>query len=244
MDRSILTRPAPEPDDILRYGELPEQVADVWLPSGETAKPLLVFIHGGFWRAKYDRTHTRNLGAALREEGWPVASLEYRRVAGEPDGYTEDIRTALSVVPERLPGTGVIVAGHSAGGHLALWAAAACPPPGLLGTVALAPVADLGAADKAAIGDGAVAEFLGSPAAQRPDLDPVSLPSPASPVTLVHGDADTGVPPGLSRSYVDTHRRARLVVLPGMAHFELIDPLSPAWPAVLAELTALSGRAG
>lgn len=239
MDRSILTRPAPEPDTTVRYGEGPEQVADAWLPPA-TGRPLVVFVHGGFWRARYDRTHTRPLCAALRNAGWPVAAIEYRRVAGQPGRYTEDVAAALADVPPRLPGKGVVLAGHSAGGHLALWAASACAPPDLLGTLALAPVADLRAADEAGLGEGAVREFLGADPATRPDLDPVRLRTPGSPVVLVHGAADTGVPPAQSESYVEAHPAARLVLLAGMAHFELIDPDSPAWPSVLAELEGLT----
>ncbi|NKQ59188.1 alpha/beta hydrolase [Amycolatopsis sp. K13G38] len=239
MDRSILARQGPLPDRTVCYGDLSENVADAWLPAGETTKPLVVFLHGGFWRARYDRTHTRVLCAALRDAGWPVASLEYRRVAGKPDYYTEDIRSALSVVPGQMPGRGVVVAGHSAGGQLALWVASTCPPQGLAGTLALAPVADLAAADQARLGDGAVAEFLGARARDRPDLDPALLPSPDGPVVVIHGDADTAVPVSLSASYVDANPAAKLVVLPGVAHFELIDPGSATWPAVVAGLEAL-----
>ncbi|WP_236788203.1 alpha/beta hydrolase [Amycolatopsis sp. GM8] len=227
MDRSILSRPGPEPDREMRYGPLAEHVADVWLPA-ETGRPRVVLIHGGFWRPRYDRTHTRNLAAALRDAGWPVTSIEYRREPGNPDAYTDDIRLALQAVDAE----DVVLAGHSAGGQLALWAAVTCPPPGLLGTVALAPVADLVRAHDERLGDGAVAEFLGGPPANRPDLDPVRLPAPAGPVILVHGADDTGVPPSQSQSYVDAHATAELVLLPGMAHFELVDPHSGAWPDV------------
>ncbi|MFF5988524.1 alpha/beta hydrolase family protein [Prauserella flavalba] len=236
MDRSILTRPTPEPDEELRYGG---QVADVWLPV-TTGKPLIVLVHGGFRRAEYDRTHIRVLCRALRDAGWPVAAPEYRRVAGNPGQTVADIRTALSVLPERLPANGLVLMGHSAGGHLALWAASTCPPRGLLGVIALAPVADLAAAHEAHLDDGAVADFLGGAPSARPDLDPRLLDAPPCPVVLVHGRDDTLVPVTQSRSYAATHPGARLVVLPGIQHFEPIDPSSTAWPAVLAELKGLS----
>ncbi|GAA4657687.1 MULTISPECIES: alpha/beta hydrolase [Amycolatopsis] len=240
MDRSILGRPGPDPDEVVRYGASPDQAADIWRPR-EVRHPALVLIHGGFWRPRYDRTHTRPMAAALRAEGWPVASLEYRREPGNPDACTEDVKRALEFLPGELPGEGVVLAGHSAGGHLALWVAVTCPPAGLLGTVALAPVADLRQADDANLGDGAVRAFLGGPAETRPDLDPVRLDEPAAPVALVHGTEDTGVPSSVSKSYVDSHPRVRLVLLPGIAHFELIDPESAAWPRVLRELEA-AGR--
>jgi acetyl esterase/lipase len=241
VDRSILARPGPEPDQNLRYGAGADHAVDAWLPSSAEERPLVIVVHGGFWRAEYDRTHTRPMCAALRDAGWPVAAIEYRRVAGDPDATADDIREALAWVPGQLPGTRIVVLGHSAGGHLALWLAATCPPADLAGTLALAPVADLAAAHSARLSNGAVAEFLGGPPSLRPDLDPMLLGQPAGAVTLIHGADDTTVPPALSRSYAGTHPHVRLVELPGTAHFELIDPASRAWPTVRSELDRLSG---
>jgi pimeloyl-ACP methyl ester carboxylesterase len=246
MDRSILTAPAPEPDRTLRYGAGPDHVADAWLPARE-GRPLVVLIHGGFWRAEHDRKHTRRMAAALRDAGWPVASLEYRREAGRPDVYTADIRLALTEVPPLMAQAlgwrpaPIVLAGHSAGGHLALWAAATCPPPGLGGVLALAPVADLAAADAAGLGKGAVTDFLGGSARTRPDLDPRSLPRVSVPVVLVHGAADPVVPLEQSKSYLRSHPAARLTTVPGTGHFELIDPATGAWPHVVAELASFGG---
>lgn len=239
MDRSILSRPGPEPDQTLRYGDGADHVVDAWLPSSTGDRPLVIVIHGGFWRAEYDRTHTRIMCAALRDAGWPVASIEYRRMAGCPDASSDDIREAVTRVPAQLPGTGVVVLGHSAGGHLALWLASTCPPADLVGILALAPVADLVAAHSAGLSNGAVAEFLGGPPGLRPDLDPLLLSQPTGAVTLIHGTDDTVVPSAISRSYVHTHPEARLVELTGTAHFELIDPASHAWPTVQSELEDL-----
>jgi acetyl esterase/lipase len=237
VDRSILSRPGPEPDEALSYGDGPDHAVDAWLPEVK-GRPLVVMIHGGFWRAEYDRVHTRIMCAALRDAGWPVAAIEYRRNAGRPDDYLDDIKAAVAQLPGQLPGAddGLVVIGHSAGGHLALWLASTCPPPGLRGTLALAPVADLAAADAARLGNGAVEEFLGGPASSRPDLDPVRLGPPAGAVTIVHGADDPSVPVDLSRSYVQPHPEARLVELPDTEHFEVVDPLSAAWPTVVAEL--------
>lgn len=235
MSSAILTQPGPEPDRELRYGADPDHVADVWLPA-TSGRPLVVLIHGGFWRPRYDRRHTRVMSAALRDAGWPVVALEYRRAPGNPDDTTADLQAALPEISRELPSAGTVLIGHSAGGHLALWTAVTCPPPGLLGTVALAPVANLAAAYDADLGSGAVGDFLGGPAAARPDLDPMLLPGPAGPVVLVHGDQDDNVPLSQSVSYVGAHPDAKLVALANIAHFELIDPASTAWPTVLAEL--------
>jgi len=214
--RSILDRPGPEP------------TGDLFVPAtGVPRLGRLALIHGGFWRPSYDRIHLRPMAAALRDLGWEVVSLEYRRVPGDPDETVQDVRSALSAVAPD------VIAGHSAGGHLALWAAATLR----LKAVALAPVADLRMAEELDLGGGAVPAFLGGPSDQRPDLDPIELPP--SGATLIHGSLDSIVPIGLSRAYVKAHPDSRLVELAGTAHFELIDPLSDAWPIVIQELQRL-----
>ncbi|UCM88202.1 alpha/beta hydrolase [Streptomyces marincola] len=247
-DRSVLGRQAPPPPLTLRYGEGPDHVADAW-PGGPGAaeRPLVVLVHGGFWRPAYDRTHTRPMAAALRDAGWTTLSVEYRRQPGAPEATTADLLTALARLPGELAAAGapfdgsLLLAGHSAGGHLALWAAAAHPPPRLAGTLALAPVADLRLAHRLGLDDGAVGDFLGGPPDGAAALDPVRLPAPAAPVVLLHGTEDIRVPPRVGDSYAAAHPATRLVRVPGAGHFELIDPLSAAWPLVTAALAGPGG---
>ncbi|MCW6003019.1 alpha/beta hydrolase [Micromonospora sp. CPCC 205371] len=139
--RAVLTRAVPPPDGTVRYGQHPDQIADVRLPpngSGRTF-PLVVVVHGGFWRAQWDRAHIGPLAAALARLGYPVAQLEYRRT-GQPGGgwpgTFADIVAAVGALPGLMALDGPpILLGHSAGGHLALWysAVAALGPalPGL-----------------------------------------------------------------------------------------------------------------
>jgi acetyl esterase/lipase len=235
-DRSVLTRSAPEPDEVRRYGGGSDQVVEVFHGDGRAAgHPLIALIHGGFWRPGYVRTHLRPLAVALREEGRTVVSMEYRREPGVPDASTDDVRAALAVAAG-LTGGSVVVAGHSAGGHLALWAAAAAPAAGLLGTVALAPVADLVAAHHASLGDGAVRDFLGGTPDGRPDLDPVRLATPDTPIWIVHGEQDAIVPVAQAYRYREAHPSAGVDVVPMAGHFALIDPLGPAWTTVRGRL--------
>lgn len=235
-DDSVLSLPAPEPATV-RWGDGVGAVADVREGSG--GGPLLVLLHGGFWRPSYDRTHTRPMTAALAELGWAVAAPEYRREPGNPDATITDVRRALAALPELVGGHDgrVVVAGHSAGGHLALWAAAAAPPPGLVRTVPLAALADLALAEALGLGAGAVPAFLGGPAASRPDLDPAVGPEPSGAVVLVHGANDRVVPTAVARSYTDRHPGTSLVEVAGAGHFALIDPRSPAWHTVVRALT-------
>src|SRR5688572_24932971 len=88
--REVLTRPAPAPDLTLRYGDHPDHVIDLRLPTDGAAgpgRPLVVFLHGGFWRAAFDRSHAGPLAADLAGRGYPVAVVEYRRVGQEGGGW-------------------------------------------------------------------------------------------------------------------------------------------------------------
>ncbi|ROT34320.1 S9 family peptidase [Micromonospora sp. HM5-17] len=257
--RSVLDRPAPPPDAQVRYGDHPDQVADLRTPAPGPPRPLVVVIHGGFWRAEYDRRHTGPLAADLAARGYPVAQLEYRRT-GQPGGgwpgTLDDVAHGVTAVPAlaraALPADRVapgppILLGHSAGGHLALWYATRAGAD-LRGVLALAPVADLTEAYRRDLDGGAVAALLGGGPDDVPEryaaADPARRPPPAVPVRIVHGRRDQQVPVELSVGYASLARRAgadlRLVELPDCEHFGLIDPLSAAWTAVIAGLHSLT----
>lgn len=241
-DDSVLAREAPEPDVVLAWGPGPEDLGEVQL--GGDDKPLVMVIHGGFWRPAYDRRHLRTTIHALAAAGYTTCAPEYRRLPGRPDAACEDVRVALRVLPVELRGRHdgrVVVVGHSAGGHLALWAASAAPAAGLVGTVALAPVADLAAADRDRVGDDAVEAFLGGPASTRTDLDPTRRVSSAHSVVILHGLEDRIVPPALSESYVAAHPSATLMTVPDAGHYDLIDPWSASWGLVLAAIGGVAG---
>jgi acetyl esterase/lipase len=260
----VLTRPAPTPSSTIRYGELPDHVADVWLPAavGRDGAPpdLVLVIHGGFWRSGYGRSIAGPMCAALAEQGYVAAAIEYRRTGAkgaEAGGWpmtADDVRLAVESLPSLVgTATGVtanrtLLVGHSAGGHLALWAGSQATVARLAGVVSLGGVCDLARADELGLGAqrdrGAVAALLGGSLAEQPEryaaADPTRLPPPPVPVTLIHGVEDRIVPVELSRRYA-AHVTAAggqvtLVELPGVEHFGPIDPLSGAWPTVLAAL--------
>ncbi|NEK87890.1 alpha/beta fold hydrolase [Blastococcus saxobsidens] len=245
-DRSVLELPAPEPDAVLAYGPDPDHVADVRFATvPANGRPVLVFLHGGFWRPQFDRLHLRPVTAALAAAGWTTVAPEYRRVPGRPDLMVDDVRAALAAVgtaPElaALPDRRFVLVGHSAGGHLALLAAATLGADGPVGTVALAPVADLEVAQQLDLGDGAVRAFLGADAVERPDLDPALLAAPRGPVRLVHGTSDAIVPVTVSEAYLCRQPAGRLLPVPG-GHFTVIDPCGPGWTTVLAALDEVGG---
>ncbi|MCO5995246.1 alpha/beta hydrolase [Actinoallomurus rhizosphaericola] len=268
----VLTRRASAPDATVAYGDLPDQVADVRFPrnGAGAAAPLVVIVHGGFWRARYDRAHTGPMADDLAARGFATASVEYRRVGQEGGGWPgtfDDVARAVDAVPALAAGVvpggigDVVLLGHSAGGHLALWAASrarlpACAPwrlpaaPPLRGVLALAPVAALELASRQGLSDGAADDLLGGPAGDLPErtalADPLALLPSSIPSVLVHGTADEDVPVGQSRRYADAARAAgdpcARIELPGIGHLALIDPLSGAWPTVLDALTGLLGR--
>lgn len=244
-DLSVLTRAARAPDEVIAYGPLPEHVADIRFGAeGAAGRPLVLIVHGGFWRPLYDRAHTGPMAEAIADAGWTVASTEYRRTPGRPDDTLNDVAEALKLLPSRVSRHSghVVLLGHSAGGHLVLWLSVARRAPELIGTLALAPAADLQLAHDLNLGDGAVRAFLGAEPKDRVDADPRRLPSPQIPATVIHGEKDVVVRPAVAESYVAAHPGVRLVRLAGVGHFAPIDPLSGAWVTTMDELQALSRR--
>ncbi|MGC5018898.1 alpha/beta hydrolase family protein [Micromonospora sp. DT47] len=256
--RAVLTRPAPPPDLTVAYGDHPDQLVDLRRPAGDgPVRPLVAVLHGGFWRAEYDRAHTGPLAAALAGLGWPVAQLEYRRT-GQPGGgwpgTLTDVLAGVAALPalaaRALPGRVAagppLLLGHSAGGHLALYVAAHAPA-AVAGVLALAPVADLAEAYRLDLDSGAVAALLGGGPTDHPDryaaADPRTLVPLRPRTVIVHGLRDRQVPATVSRSFVTAARAAgsdvTLVELPECEHFGLIDPDSAAWPQVRAALQSL-----
>ncbi|WP_210407848.1 S9 family peptidase [Allokutzneria sp. NRRL B-24872] len=242
--REVLSRPAPGPDSSVTYGEHPDHVADLWFPRGDGPFPVAVVIHGGFWRAEYDRVHARPMCVALREAGYLVCAPEYRRTGAEggwPATF-DDTGAWLEALPElvgpRADTSRVALIGHSAGGHLALWAATRAE---VRGVVSLAGVCDLELASRRRLDNDAVGVLLGGTPESVPDryevADPMRLTPTEVRTVLLHGDADDIVPVEASRTYAaQAGPLCELRELPGTGHFAVIDPLSTAWPEVLRAL--------
>lgn len=262
--RAILIEPAPPADHKIAYGSDPLQFGELRLPKGVGPHPVVVFIHGGCWLSQYNLKYTGHLGAALAEAGVATWSIEYRRVGDAGGGWPgtfEDVasgadyaQTLAKTYPLDL--NRVVVAGHSAGGHLALWIAARknLPkghplhpknPVPLRGVVSIAGVADL-RKTVAACGDAIEKLMGGAPS------DQASRYSQASPIDLlplgvkqiiVHGEVDKTVPLSMATEYAEAAKTKgddmKLVVIEKAAHFEVVDPKSFAWPAVREAILSL-----
>ena len=241
------------------YGDHPSQYGELWLPvdSDNIRPPLVILIHGGCWLVDYTLDHIRPLAAALYKQGYAVWTPEYRRV-GEPGGgwpgtFT-DIASAIDELPrisaDRLDLSRTAIVGHSAGGHLALWAAAR---PGfgpknpyyratafkVAGVVGLAAITDLEAYAKGENSCQQVtARLLGGSVGSVPEryaaVSPNSLP-PSPRVLLIHGQHDTIVPLSQASALAHAHR----VQVPGAGHFDLIHPDTAAFPTLLEVLEDL-----
>jgi acetyl esterase/lipase len=245
----VLTRPAALPDAVLRYADHADGVVDVHLPASAGPYPLVVLVHGGFWKQAYDRRHNRPMARALVAAGCVVAAPEYGRVGGRGCWPTtgDDLAAAVSSLPALLAGLGVTtttttVSGHSAGGHLALWLATRGLPVDRV--VALAPVADLPAAARDRLGDGATQALLGGSPDERPEAyaaaDPMILLDTAprtAGLVVLHGTRDDVVPPSQSLALAERHPHVDLRLVDA-DHFDVIDPASDVWPDVLAAITS------
>jgi acetyl esterase/lipase len=232
------------PDATVRYASHEDAVVDLHLPGGSPPTrpdtPLVVLLHGGFWKQEWDRRHTRPMARALAEHDSVVATPEYRRVGGG-GGWPvtgDDVLLAVRRLPELLDGLGIatgpmLVTGHSAGGHLALWLATLDLP--IAKVVPLAPVCDLREAMRLGLGGNATQAFLGG--ADPSAADPMTLldQRPEVPVSIVHGVDDEPVPVSLSRGLVRRHPWIELHEVPG-GHMEPIEPGSVTWPSVLDAL--------
>ncbi len=236
----------------ITYGDDPSQFGDLYLPDGDP-RGVVVVIHGGFWLDQFDYTLGSPLAASLAAAGWAAWNLEYRRVGsggGDPATF-DDIAAGIDHLAELDVDTSTVVTlGHSAGGHLAAWAASRGRFDQWAGgvdvthVISQAGVLDLVAGDADGLGSGAVANFLGhTPGPDDAPLDPMQQVPLDQPVWCIHGTVDANVPIGQSEAYVAAATaagaQAELVTIDGGDHFVLIDPSSDAWSQTLGILDTI-----
>jgi acetyl esterase/lipase len=248
------------------YGTDPLQFGELSLPPGAGPHPVVVNVHGGVWLAEYDLSHTRAQAQALKQAGYAVWNVEYRRVGNAGGGWPGtflDVGTATDYVRRLAPEhpldlARVVAMGHSAGGHLALWLGArhriahgsdihTNDPLALRGVVALAPAIDLALLHARGSHDHVVERLIGGSPTARPERYDAAMPSRLLPLGLpqhlVTGrhDADWGE---FSQTYLASARERRdeqvdLRIVEDAGHFELINPATRPWQDVLQALREL-----
>jgi acetyl esterase/lipase len=233
-----------------QYGSDQSQFGELSIPTGERQPGTIVIIHGGFWRARYDLSLGRPLAADLVQRGYAVWNLEYRRV-GNGGGWPatfDDIAAGIDLLAYLEVDTANVVAvGHSAGGHLAAWAAARSDARvALTGVVSQAGVLGLVRCAQDRLGDGAALDLMGGSPDELPEQyrrgDPLAAVPLAVPVVCVHARADENVPFAQSVAYVEAATAAGGTATLHEAsgdHFTLIDPAAPDWAMVIDALPGL-----
>lgn len=265
--QALPVRPA---DHRISYGEDPNQFAELRLPAGAGPHPVAVLIHGGCWKAEYATLRDLGpMGDALKVEGIASWNIEYRRVGHSGGGFPgtyQDVGRAIDRLREAAPDhhldlARVAVIGHSAGGHLAMWAGMRqrLSPPSplyianplrLRGVINLAGTIDMRdniARMESMCRDTVVTNMLGgTPATVGERYRAVSATDRVplgTPQILVWGEHEDFVPRSLAERHVDAAvkagDRARLIVVPAAGHFETASPMSSAWPVVLQAIRSL-----
>lgn len=261
----LLEKPRAAADHRIAYGPGPQQFGELWLPRGRSRHPVIVLIHGGCWRADLPGTELMDYMAAdLRKRGYAVWNVEYRRIGHPGGGYPatfEDVAAGMDQLRALAPRYGldlrrVAVSGHSAGGHLALWAAArdrlpassplrVADPLPVRGVVSLAGIADLAAyratGPDACGGPSTIDGLIGIEGTNGRDVLADTSPPALVPLgdrqIIVSGALDPIVPPRFGQAYASVAAaagdNATSVVLEGAGHFELIDPTSAVWPRIV-----------
>jgi acetyl esterase/lipase len=254
-----------QPDATVPYGPAPSQVAELFLPKGKGPHPVVVLLHGGcFLKELEGLPQTSGLAVDLAGRGYAVWNVEYRKL-GEPGagypGTFQDVATAVDRLRTEAPKYGldlrrVVAVGHSAGGHLALWAASrarlpvASPlhtadPLPIGAVISLAGIGDLKGQGKAfglPCGDDTLNRLLDTAGRKAPyaDTSPAELLPTGVKVVMVHGVYDSVMPPYTGLAYAAKVRqagdKAEVVSIPDAGHFDLVIPSTHAWKEIVAIL--------
>jgi acetyl esterase/lipase len=220
--------------DRIVYGAHPSQFGELTVPADVQNPPVVVVIHGGFWMQQYDLDLGRPLAEDLVAHGVAAYNIEYRRLGGGGGWPTtgDDVLAAIDQLDDpRVDLDRVVTLGHSAGGHLAVWAASRHPS--ITGAVSQAGVLDLAAHPRSALLLGHDPDYA--------DASPVEQLPIDVPVVCVHGDADVDVPVSQSEAF-HAASGCEFVRLAGVGHMDLVDVRTEAWKACREAALRLAGQ--
>lgn len=267
--RSVTSLPAAAPAQTLTYGEAPSQKIEVFLPTPradtpDALHPVVVLVHGGCWQAKVAGPELiRAAAGAFADKGFAVWSVGYRRIDEEGGGYPgtfQDVGKAIDTLRDhaeamKLDLNRVAFWGHSAGGHLALWAAARHKLPATSplrsenplkprGTVSVGGFGSLKGWEKEirnVCGDDSVPKLApGDTDARFADTSPDSLLPTGIPAVMLHGVFDYVAYPAIGLDYAQDARKAGdrvdIQIAPVAGHFEVIAPGTAAFAQGLAAI--------
>jgi acetyl esterase/lipase len=268
---SFIALPRPTPTAEVRYGAASSQAIDLFLPSGPGPYPVAVLIHGGCWRnlSGAGREQLRHLGPELTSRGIAVWSIGYRRADEPGGGYPgtfQDVghaidRLRLEAERYNLDLQRTALVGHSAGGHLALWASARRHLPGLSPlhqpdafvpkqVISLAGIGDLAGFARfvpVLCGPGIIERLSnlepGGSGAAYGEINPAALSSPGVQVLMISGVLDRLVPPYVAHDYARATRgksgpTVELLNIVDSGHFDLVVPGTAAWTVVRSRIEA------
>jgi acetyl esterase/lipase len=268
----LLARPRPAPTKVASYGSTKDESGELFLPKGKGPYPVVVMIHGGCWLADLPGVELMDyIAADLQARGYAVWNIEYRRIGSAGSSYPGtflDIADGIDALrplakANDLDLSKVVVVGHSAGGELAVWAAARghLPKTSLLyrpnplpitGVVSLAGIDDLEAyrarGPASCGGPGTIDDLVGKTSPTRPDVYADTSPARLLPIgakqVIVSGSLDHIVPVPFARDYTAKAKaagdRVQEMDIEGAGHFELIDPKSEAWKQIAPAIVALT----
>ncbi len=268
MDLWIFDTESPPATVRLAYGSEQYQFGDLRLPGNKPGPyPVIIVIHGGFWRSRFGLEFMGHFCQALTDLGFATWNIEYRRIGNEGGGWPGTLLDAgkaadflNGIAAEyQLDLKNVRAMGHSAGGQLALWLAARPQiadtdqlynrdPLKLIGAISLAGVSNLRRGFELMLSDSVVESFLGGSPDQYPEryygASPYELLPLGIPQVLIHGTEDPDVPYTLSQEYFEKAELlgdpVKLVSLEGVGHFEVIDPKSKEWAIIVENALALN----
>jgi acetyl esterase/lipase len=269
----FLAFPSKPADYRFSYGTDVNQIGELRVPSGVGPHPVVILIHGGCWRAEFSTLGVMGpMADALKARGIATWNIEYRRLpqvgSGWPGTYLDvgrGVDYLRSIAGENhLDLTRVVVVGHSAGGHLAMWVAARSRLPKISPVYLSDPLPIRGVIDLAGTADmeafipleqhgcaGAVVEQMlggtpGEVADHYAQASAIKMLPLGVPQILVWGQRDDIAPISLGETYTQTAKHfgdpVRLVTLPTGGHFEIASPFSPTWPTVESQIISLLAK--